>query len=179
MGQSSTDVVDFWREAGPSLWFKGGEAFDQRCRERLGELHMVAARRELEHWNSDAEGALALQILLDQIPRNIFRGSGHGFATDPLARHYARQALAAGLDQQVEPALRMFMYMTFEHAEDMADQNLAVEKITALGNARFARYAELHREVIERFGRFPHRNFMLGRRTTPAEQAYLDAGGGF
>lgn len=173
------EVVTFWREVGPSLWFRGGEAFDARCRERFGDAHMAAARRELDGWNTHATGALALQLLLDQIPRNIFRGSAHAFASDGLARMHARTALAAGLDAQVEAGLRVFMYMAFEHSESAADQDLAVALIEPLGNAEYSRYARAHHDVIARFGRFPHRNAALGRASSVDEQAWLDAGGGF
>ena len=172
-------VVAFWREAGYRKWFQGGAAFDAECGARLLEPHHAAARRELEGWMDDAEGALALMVLLDQIPRNVFRGSGHAFATDPLARHYAVRALAAGFDAQVDPSLRLFFYMPFEHSEDMADQSRAVELFTAMGDAGYLKYAVAHRDVIAQFGRFPHRNRALGRTNTPEEQAWLDAGGGF
>lgn len=173
------EVVDFWRQAGVECWFGGGEAFDRECRERFGAAHFAAARRERDDWNRSANGALALQILLDQIPRNIFRGSAHSFATDPLALCLARQALDAGLDGQVEEDLRLFVYLAFEHSEDMADQHIAVEHIEPLGNAEYTHYAIAHRDVIARFGRFPHRNKVLARKNTPQEQAYLDGGGGF
>ena len=172
-------VVGFWRDAGMVKWFRGGEAFDAECRSRWQAAHFAAARRELEPWMDTAEGALALAILLDQIPRNIFRGSGHAFATDPLALHYATRALASGLDAQVEHALRMFLYLPFEHSEAMADQQRAVELFTGLGDSDLLGYATAHRDVIDRFGRFPHRNTALGRINTPEEQAWLDAGGGF
>ena len=172
-------VIDFWREAGYEKWFAGGAAFDAQCRDRFLERHFAAARREYEHWMDSADGALALLILLDQIPRNIFRGSGHAFATDPLALHYARRAVDAGLDAQVDPALRAFVYLPFEHSEDLADQRRSVALFEALGNAGYAQYAQAHLDVIERFGRFPHRNRALGRDSTPEEQAWLDAGGGF
>lgn len=173
------DVVDFWRDAGLQKWFGGGDAFDRECRERYKDAHMAAARRKLDEWNDTADGALALQILLDQIPRNIWRGSAHAFATDPLALHFARQALAAGLDTQVEQGMRLFVYLPFEHSETMDDQHLAVEKIQPLGNDEFTRYAIAHRETIARFGRFPHRNKVLGRESTQEELVYLEAGGGF
>lgn len=176
---SPTAVVAFWREAGQAKWFNGGAAFDGQCRERFLDPHFAAARREHEGWMDGAEGALALLILLDQIPRNIFRGSGHAFATDPLALHYANRAVDAGLDQQVEPELRAFIYLPFEHAEDIGDQRRSVALFGALGNAEYAKYAQAHLDVIERFGRFPHRNRALGRINTPDEQAWLDAGGGF
>ncbi len=173
------DLLAFWRDAGMGKWFRGGEAFDAECRARWQDAHFAAARREFEGWMDDADGALALVLLLDQIPRNIFRGSGHAFATDPLALHYAGRAIAAGFDAQVEPALRLFLYMPFEHSEALADQDRAVELFTALGDANLLGYANAHRDVIARFGRFPHRNAALGRTSTPDEQAWLAAGGGF
>lgn len=172
-------VVGFWRDAGMAKWFRGGDAFDAECRSRWQAAHFAAARRELEPWMDTAEGALALAILLDQIPRNIFRGSGHAFATDPLALHYATRAMDTALDTQVEPALRMFLYLPFEHSEAMADQQRAVQLFTTLGDSDLLGYATAHLDVIERFGRFPHRNTALGRINTPEEQAWLDAGGGF
>ena len=172
-------LLAFWREAGMGKWFRGGAAFDADCRTRWQDAHFAAARRECDDWLSDADGALALVLLLDQIPRNIFRGSAHAFATDPLALHMASRALDAGFDARVEPALRFFFYLPFEHAEDMGDQHRSVELITAMGNAELIGYANAHRDVIVRFGRFPHRNHALGRINTPDEQAWLDAGGGF
>ena len=175
---SPSDVVGFWREAGYAQWFGGGAGFDRQCEARFLAAHFAAARREFESWMESADGALALVLLLDQIPRNVFRGSAHSYATDPLARHYAMRALEAGFDEQVDPALRIFFYMPFEHAEDLADQERAVALIAPL-DPGYARYAIAHRDVIARFGRFPHRNRALGRASTPEEQAYLDAGGGF
>ncbi len=172
-------VIAFWREAGYAKWFNGGAAFDVECRERLLEPHMAAARRECEHWMDSAQGVLALLILLDQIPRNVFRGSGHAFATDPLALHYAVRAVDAGLDREVAEDLRAFVYLPFEHSEALADQHRAVALFEDLGNEGYLRYAQAHLDVIERFGRFPHRNLALGRVSTAEEQAWLDAGGGF
>jgi uncharacterized protein (DUF924 family) len=176
---TAAQVVAFWRAAGLGKWFGGGEAFDAECRERFGAAHHAAARRELDGWAATAEGALALLLLLDQIPRNIFRGSGHAFATDGLARHFARLALEAGHDAAFEPALRAFFYLPFEHSEALADQDRSVALFAALDDANYDGYATAHRDVIVRFGRFPHRNAALGRETTPDEQAWLDAGGGF
>ncbi|MCD9033711.1 DUF924 domain-containing protein [Luteimonas sp. Y-2-2-4F] len=176
---AAEEIVAFWREAGQARWFNGGEAFDRACRERLLDDHHAAARREREDWLDTPDGALALLILLDQIPRNVFRGSGHAFATDGLALHYARRVVEAGLDARIEPALRAFAYLPFEHSEALADQHDAVRLFATLGDAEYDRYAVAHREVIERFGRFPHRNRALGRVSTPEEQAWLDAGGGF
>ena len=175
---TAREVVDFWREAGPAKWFNGGAAFDDALRERFKAAHFAASRRELEAWMDDAEGALALLVLLDQVPRNIFRGSAHSYATDPLALHYAARMLEAGLDSEVEPELRAFCYLPFEHSEDLLDQERSVALMAGLGEI-YADYAVQHHEVIERFGRFPHRNRALGRVNTAEEQAWLDAGGGF
>ena len=175
----ANDVLAFWREAGYAKWFRGGEAFDAQCRDALLDAHFAAARRESEHWMDTADGALALVLLLDQIPRNVFRGSGHAFATDPLALHYATRAIGAGFDARVDPALRFFLYMPFEHSEAMHEQDRAIDLFTALGDANLLGYAQAHREVIARFGRFPHRNAALGRIDTPDERAWLEAGGGF
>ncbi len=172
-------LLAFWREAGMGKWFRGGAAFDEECRARWQDAHFAAARRECDDWMADADGALALVLLLDQIPRNIFRGSGHAFATDLLALHLATRAVDAGFDTQVDPALRFFFYLPFEHSETMPDQQRAVDLFTALGDAGLLGYAVAHRDVIARFGRFPHRNAALGRVNTPDEQAWLAAGGGF
>ncbi len=172
------DVITFWRDAGAGKWFNGGMAFDAECRERFGDAHMAAARREFDGWMQSADGALALLLLLDQIPRNIFRGNGHAFATDGVALQHAQQAIEAGLDTQVELDLRAFMYLPFEHSEDMAMQDRSIELMSPLGKSSLG-YAHAHRNVIQRFGRFPHRNAALGRSNTPEEQAWLDAGGGF
>ncbi len=177
--ETATALLAFWRDAGMGKWFRGGAAFDDECRAHWQDAHFAASRREYDGWITDADGALALVLLLDQIPRNIFRGSGHAFATDPLALHYATRAIDAGFDAQVEPALRFFFYMPFEHSEAMADQQRAVALFTALGDPNLLGYAVAHRDVIAQFGRFPHRNAALGRVNTPAEQAWLDAGGGF
>jgi uncharacterized protein (DUF924 family) len=173
----AAEVVRFWREAGMQAWFNGGEAFDRECEARFLDAHLAAARREREDWLDDSDGALALLLLLDQIPRNVFRGSGHAFATDGLARHYADRALAAGHDAAVEPALRAFFYLPFEHSEDPADQRRSVELFGVADMAAYRKYALAHQDVIARFGRFPHRNRALGRTSTPDEQAWLDAGG--
>lgn len=172
-------LLAFWGEAGMSRWFRGGDAFDDECRERWQDAHFAAARGEFDYWLADADGALALVLLLDQIPRNIFRASPHAFATDPLALRAARRAIEAGFDARVNPALRFFFYLPFEHSEAMADQDCAVALFTALGDANLLGYATAHRDVIARFGRFPHRNEALGRVSTPEEQRWLDAGGGF
>lgn len=178
MNVTPADVAGFWRDAGYEKWFARDDAFDAEFRRRFEAAHYAAARRELEGWMDGAEGALALLLLLDQYPRNCFRRSGHSYATDPLARHYAAQAVEAGFDRAVEPALRAFFYLPFEHSEDLADQERSVELSRSL-DGEYLKYAIAHRDVIARFGRFPHRNRELGRINTPEEQTYLDAGGGF
>ena len=175
----AAELVAFWRDAGMAKWFRGGEAFDAECRARWLDAHFAAARREFDDWMDDAEGALALVLLLDQVPRNVFRNSGHAFATDPLALHVATRAIDAGHDSNIDASLRLFFYMPFEHSEAIADQDRAVKLFTALGNVNLLGYANAHRDVIVRFGRFPHRNTSLGRSNTTEERAWLEAGGGF
>ena len=173
-----SDVVAFWKDAGPSKWFAKDDAFDALFRERFEAAHFAAARRELDPWAGTAEGSLALLILLDQFPRNVFRGSGHAFATDPLARMVANRALEAGHDLQVEGDIRRFFYLPFQHSEDRADQARQVDLFqTRTERTSTDRWAEHHHDVVARFGRFPHRNRALGRETTPEEQAFLDADG--
>ncbi len=171
----TADVVRFWRAA-QANWFSRDPVFDRRFRERFLDLHLSAARRERDDWASTPEGSLALLILLDQMPRNAFRGTGHMYATDPLARHFARLALAAGHMEAVDPELRLFFCLPFAHSEDIADQDLSVELNTRLGPVEKS-HAERHRDIIRRFGRFPHRNPLLLRETTTQEQAFLDQGG--
>lgn len=169
-------VIAFWRDAGPEKWFARDGAFDIAFRDRFLDAHMAAAARRLDAWAATAEGALALIILLDQFPRNAFRDTAHMFATDGLARHIAREALAAGHDRVVADELRVFFYLPFEHSEDMADQDLAVALIHPLGKD-VGTFAEIHRDIIARFGRFPHRNPALGRESTADERAFLAKGG--
>jgi len=173
---SPVEVIDFWRKAGPERWFSKDDVFDSAFHDQFRELHFAAARRELDHWAEHANGSLALLILLDQFPRNCFRGTAHMYATDPLARYYATKAVEAGHDEQVDPELRVFMYLPFEHSENIADQYRSVE-LTLLLDESYMKYALEHRDIIQRFGRFPHRNPLLGRETTPEEQAFLDSGG--
>jgi uncharacterized protein (DUF924 family) len=181
MAATPQDVTGFWRAAGPAKWFATSHRFDDAIRLKFEPVHHRAARGEYDGWAAAAEGSLALLILLDQFPRNLYRGSAHAFATDPKARHIARAAVSAAHDRAVDPELRQFFYMPFQHSEDLADQDEAVRLFAALkdetGNAELLKWAELHRDIIVRFGRFPHRNPLLGRLTTPNEQAFLDEGG--
>ena len=174
--RDAQEVVAFWRDAGPPRWFKKDEAFDRAFHDRFLALHEAAARGELDGWAASAEGALALCVLLDQFPRNAFRGTARMFATDAQARRVARAAIDARFDAQVEPGLRQFLFLPFMHSEDLADQDRSVELAPRAGPDSL-KWAALHREIIARFGRFPHRNDLLGRTTTPEERKFLDEGG--
>jgi uncharacterized protein (DUF924 family) len=174
---TAADVVAFWRDAGPERWFKKDAAFDDEIRARFLEIHEAAAAGKLTSWEANAEGTLALLILLDQFPRNMFRGDARTFATDPLARSIAAGAIVRGFDGQVGSKMRGFFYLPFEHSELMADQERGLAFYKAAGDADGLKWAEIHADIIRRFGRFPHRNTVLGRATTPEEQAFLDGGG--
>jgi uncharacterized protein (DUF924 family) len=173
----AADVVSFWREAGPKAWFKKDDVFDEEIRRRFLKTHEAAAAGKLSDWEQSAQGALALLILLDQFPRNMFRGSARMFASDPLARAIAAGAIVRGFDAAVDKEVRGFFYLPFEHSEDPADQTRSVAFYKAMDDADGLKWAELHADIIRRFGRFPHRNAVLGRVTTPEEQAFLDSGG--
>ncbi|MBZ9605426.1 DUF924 family protein [Phyllobacterium chamaecytisi] len=170
------DIVNFWREAGEDKWYVKDEEFDEICRQRFLEDHFAAARREYEGWVETPEGALALMILLDQFPRNFFRNTGHMYATDTLARLYAGRALEKGHDLSFEPKLRAFFYLPYMHSENVDDQRRSVE-LCREGAPANLEYADHHYDIIRRFGRFPHRNAILGRTTIEEEQAFLDGGG--
>ena len=172
-----TNILAFWREAGPDHWYVRDEAFDTEVRRRYLELWRKAAAGELTAWEQSDDGALALVIVLDQFPRNMFRGDVRTYATDALAREVAHRAIARGTDARIEPRLLEFLYMPFMHSEHLPDQISCVELFRKAGNADNLKYAEQHADIIRRFGRFPHRNRVLGRATTTEEQAFLNAGG--
>ncbi len=171
------EIVAFWREAGRKAWFARDDAFDDEIRIRFEAVHMAASRGDYADWTETAESALALILLFDQFPRNLYRGSPHAFATDGLARAVARGAVAAGHDQTIEDELRAFFYLPFEHSEDPADQDRAVALMTPLSDESYLRYARIHRDIIARFGRFPHRNIAMGRESTAEELTFLAEGG--
>lgn len=185
-------VLDFWFADGPDgnrrVWFQRDDAFDTEIRTRFGALVTPAREGRLDGWASTPEGALALLIVLDQFPRNLFRGSAQAFAGDAHARAIARRAVLHGrMDAALAPAQRIFLYLPFEHAEDMAAQDVSVALFEGLRDHKTHAapggsidYAWRHRAVIARFGRFPHRNAALGRESTPAEFTYLSQpGAGF
>jgi len=170
------DVVAFWRSVGPDKWFEKDAALDQDIRRCFLPLHEAAAAGKLATWEQTAEGALALLILLDQFPRNMFRGQARAFATDAQARAVTSRAILKGFDGVI-PDMRGFFYLPFEHSESLADQERGLALYRGAGDADGLKWAELHADIIRRFGRFPHRNAVLGRVTTPDEQAFLDGGG--
>jgi uncharacterized protein (DUF924 family) len=169
-------LVAFWSEAGPERWFERDAALDRAFHERFLAAHEAAAAGKLAGWSASPTGALALVLLFDQFPRNCFRGTPRMYATDAQARALAAVAIEAGYDRQIEQALRVFFYLPFQHSEDLADQDRSVALYRAFYPIN-AEYAEGHRDIIRRFGRFPHRNAILRRATTPAEQHFLDEGG--
>ena len=169
-------VVGFWRQAGPSMWFAKDDGFDRRFREAFLGAHQAATRGDLDNWQATSDGALALLLLLDQFPRNAFRGTPLMYASDATARRIAAAAIAAGHDRLVAPDLRKFFYLPFAHSEDIADQERSAALCNPLGPPDSVN-AERHRDIVRRFGRFPHRNTILGRIMTPDEQNFLDQGG--
>jgi len=170
------EVTAFWRAAGPKTWFRKDAAFDREIAARFLAAHEAAAAGRLCGWETTAEGAFALLLLLDQFPRNMFRGSVRAFATDPLARAVAERAIQHGFDAAAPSAERIFFYLPFMHSENPADQERSLA-LARQADHESEKYAQVHADIIRRFGRFPHRNGLLGRATTPQEQAFLDAGG--
>jgi uncharacterized protein (DUF924 family) len=179
------EILDFWfgregkegygefREA----WFIKDPEFDREIRDRFESIYEEAAAGRLEHWKDEAQSCLALIILLDQFPRNMFRGDPKTYATDDKAREAARHAVEHAYDRELPPYGRLFVYLPFEHSEDLEDQRFSVELFRGLaadiGSEELLDYAVRHLEIIERFGRFPHRNEILGRATTPEEAEFL------
>jgi uncharacterized protein (DUF924 family) len=181
----ATSLIDFWfgpprsptRFSQRDVWFKVDQAFDRQLRDQFGALRARAAAGDCADWVLEAEPCLALIIMLDQLPRNLFRGEAQAFATDAMAREAARAALLRGFDRSLPASWRQFIYLPFEHSEDPADQALSVKLAgTMARDPAFAGtldYAQRHKAIIARFGRFPHRNAALGRKSTAAEEAFL------
>ncbi|MGE3245898.1 MAG: DUF924 family protein [Beijerinckiaceae bacterium] len=177
MDDLAAEIVAFWREAGPEKWFAKDEAFDESIRTRFSKAHRDASRGRFAHWEHEAESVLALLLLIDQFPRNLFRDSAHAFATDAMALNVAKRALRNGFDAQCGEKIKPFFYLPLMHSEDIADQELCLALCLQTGAAETIKFARIHRDIIARFKRFPHRNIVFGRDTTPEEQAFLDAGG--
>jgi uncharacterized protein (DUF924 family) len=178
------EILEFWfgREDEPGYgefreaWFRKDPEFDRKIRDRFEDLYEAAASGELDDWKDEARSCLALVILLDQFPRNMYRGDPKSYATDRKAQESAGYAVDRALDRELPPFQRMFLYMPFMHSEDLELQRRSVELFRGLGGEGEADplyYAVQHMEIIERFGRFPHRNEILGRQTTPEEAEFL------
>ncbi|NVK34695.1 MAG: DUF924 domain-containing protein [Rhodobacteraceae bacterium] len=171
------DVLDFWWQAGPSKWFASSDDFDAQIAERFLPSIEAAKEGRLDDWSETPHGALALIILLDQFTRNVYRGSARAFDADPLARSHADKAVNQGFDKAFPIDSRAFFYLPFEHAEDIALQERSVDLFRVLGNREFYTYALEHMDVIRRFGRFPHRNKVMDRKSTDEEIRFLENGG--
>jgi uncharacterized protein (DUF924 family) len=172
-----SDVLAFWREAGPDRWYARDEGFDAAIRGRYLELWRKAAAGELTAWEQSDDGALALVIVLDQFPRNMFRDEAGAYSSDAMARDVASRAIDRGADTRVAKDLCEFFYLPLMHSEHLLDQLRCVDLCRAAGSADNLKYAEDHAAIIARFGRFPHRNRVLGRAMSAEEQAFLDQGG--
>ncbi len=185
---TARDVLQFWFGDTPGTrrkeWFVKDPAFDAEIRARFLDLHEAATHGELAAWNEAADSALALIVLTDQFPRNLFRGEARAFATDPIAFATAHHVLARGWDAAMRPVERMFVYLPYEHSEVLSDQEKSLQLFEPLGAFEETKdtveYARKHWEIVKRFGRFPHRNAALGRPGTPEETEFLkQPGSGF
>lgn len=177
----SAEILSFWfGELSVEDWFGGGEAVDREISIRFRPVYDLLSTEDAarKRWHATPEGSLALILVLDQFPRNLFRGDPRSFATDAMALAAASDAIERGHDLATPEERRVFFYLPFEHSEELADQDRAIELMeTRTGNPTFVDYAQRHRQVIARFGRFPHRNAVLGRPSTAEEAAYLASGG--
>ncbi len=168
------EVLTFWfTEPTPLLWFNSNPKFDQTLRERFFSTYEAAAANQLADWEQTPSGAVALVIVLDQFPLNMFRGQAQSFATEAAARAVADRAIARGFDSELKPQERLFLYLPFMHSESLTDQNRSVRLFEELVLEDSIRFAHHHHDLIKRFGRFPHRNAILGRNSTSEELAYL------
>jgi uncharacterized protein (DUF924 family) len=173
---SPQDILDFWYAPEMrSKWFASTPQLDAMIRERFESLWEAAVRGELDAWRGSPEGSLALAIILDQFPLNMFRGAAKRFSSEGQAIALAKHAIAQGYDRQIEKAQLAFLYLPLMHSEDLADQDLSVELFAAAGLDNNLRFAQHHRDIVRRFGRFPHRNAILGRASSAEELAYLES----
>ena len=171
-------VYDFWFvENGPKQWFTKDAAFDTAIRDRFEALVEKAATGGLSHWRGTARGALAEIIVLDQFPRNLYRDDARAFASDPVGLVAAKEALEKKVDQEVSEAERVFLYLPFEHSEAAEDHKISIKLCAALSDPSYLEWAEKHKAIIDRFGRYPHRNAALGRESTAEEVAFLEEDG--
>lgn len=168
------EILAFWfTEPVKSHWFNSSPELDEQIREHFVATWQAAQEGALADWEQTAEGACALVIVLDQFPLNMYRGEARSFSTEAASRQVAARAIARGFDQQLNDEQKVFLYMPYMHSEDLADQERAVAFYEAAGLRENAKYALHHRDIVQRFGRFPHRNHSLGRKNTEAEEAYL------
>ncbi|MBU2956209.1 DUF924 family protein [Paracoccus sp. 1_MG-2023] len=180
MPRTAKQVRDFWfSDRMRPWWFKKSDAVDAGIAADFGPTYDAARAGDLDHWRRAPDDALALAIVLDQFPRNMFRGSWRSFESNDHALSVAREALDQGFDMQVDPLQRQFFYLPFMHSEDLEDQDRSVALYEGLGNAHSLHFAREHRDIVARFGRFPHRNESLGRETTAQEAAFLEHHKGF
>jgi uncharacterized protein (DUF924 family) len=171
------DVVSYWMEAGPTRWFTKSAAFDGALSVRFGEALKQARLGAFDHWGETPRGALGLVILLDQISRNTLRGSLLAFAADPKALRLAKDWISQGFHLRLPSPQANWFILPYEHAEDIDAQHRGVALFKTLGQHENAHWAQIHLDIIAKFGRFPHRNPVLGRKSTPEEIAFLKSGG--
>jgi uncharacterized protein (DUF924 family) len=168
------ELLNFWfKEHGPSDWYAQNDEFDNLIRSKFLGLHELATSGGLTSWRSSPEGQLAEIIILDQFSRNLFRGRAEAFAWDELALSLAKQAVGEGADQKLSKQMRAFFYLPYMHSETLEDHNEAMKLFKALGQEENLKFEMLHRDIIQRFGRYPYRNGVLGRTSTPEEKAFL------
>ena len=182
MRDTKQEIIHFWfEETAPQLWFQISEEFDNTIKDCFSVTYDMAKEGLSNNWNDEAEGALALCIVLDQFPRHMFRGNKRAYESDAKALTLVKQAIQRGFDQVLEPVKRGFLYLPFQHAEDLHDQERSVELYTRMKDVNEAgyMYALRHHDAIKRFGRFPHRNAILGRESTPEELEFIKTKGGF
>lgn len=178
--KTAQDIRGFWfSEAVQPYWFARSDDVDAQIKNDFSDTYEAAHRGDLDHWMQNAADALSLVIALDQFPRNLFRGSGRSFESNDIALAHARAALGQGYDQELSETERQFFYLPFMHSEALADQDRSVKLYEALGNENALDFAHQHRDIIARFGRFPHRNEVLGRENTPEEAEFLKTHSGF
>ena len=180
MKTTAKQIIDFWvKQVGPAGWYEADQDVDQQIIGRFMPAYDAAVNRKLDDWRDTPQGSLALLLLLDQFSRNMFRGSAQSFYADPLAREIARQAIDNNQDLQIKGLEQQFFYLPFTHSEELSDQDFGVEMVRArfFHNNDDALHARAHREIIRTFGRFPFRNQVLGRDSTPEEGAFMDDGG--
>ena len=177
---SYKDIIDFWFDENTKpLWFNSSPVFDAELKEKFEETYIAACDGKLSSWENNAEGLLALVILFDQFSLNMYRGDEKSFATEKRSREISLKAIEKGLDKTLTNEQKAFMYMPFMHSETLTDQDKAITLFEEAGLKENAKYAHHHRDIVQRFGRFPHRNSILNRENTDAEKNYLMSGEAF